>query len=262
MFHILLFTSGEIDMSIKINKDKSESAPEVKSPGKTQKVTPVPLTKEEREAEILAIERHIESGSLKKPTAEATGKDGWNSGDDFSSQGDDSVFETGSDLDVVEPPTVIATDASQDGGNSSDDDESPLDTEPSPQVEEEEEDSGPVEVPDAAKDHIKIYSEKCMECKHLCTVTGKKFYNNCFYLKGNEQCPARYFKIILGPPQPVEEIAAGIARAWHKKKLKLYTKRIKEISDFDPLIQEEVLAKVNEYQLHGIPVEYRKPITK
>jgi hypothetical protein len=66
--------------------------------------------------------------------------------------------------------------------------------------------------PDSDVYLIEVDRTRCLSCGHL-VAWAEKFYDNCHYSKGNENCTAQNFRIKLAVP--VERLGRKLAEAEH-----------------------------------------------
>lgn len=78
------------------------------------------------------------------------------------------------------------------------------------------------------REHLALYSENCIKCKHLVT-TAEKCYNKCHFSKGNSFCPAAELQIVV----------VGKAARWAKLVKEAREKR-------DILTEYKILSKVKD----------------
>jgi hypothetical protein len=87
------------------------------------------------------------------------------------------------------------------------------------------------------RDVFQIYREQCLNCLHL-TETGTQTYKKCYWENGNDYCPAKEVRIIVGVPvSRVAEILVQATMSGDAEKLSLTCAKLAEK---DPSVQREV----------------------
>lgn len=111
------------------------------------------------------------------------------------------------------------------------------------------EDETPIEVPNSKKNMLLMHKPWCFRCSHLVASSPKqqkhlKAFSDCHYLNGNEACPAKNNRLVLGADtdQLAEQLYIAFTRGDAEAELKLRTK----IIGYDPVIQNLVNLKFAE----------------
>lgn len=103
-----------------------------------------------------------------------------------------------------------------------------------------------MEVPNESKNLLIAAKPWCFKCSHFVSTDATrseelKAYQNCHYSAGNNQCPAKYNRFILGVP--IEETAELLATATLKNDLDEQQKQLKNLSKYDPIMQRKVMER-------------------
>lgn len=97
---------------------------------------------------------------------------------------------------------------------------------------------------------LRVYSEKCVNCKHLFDK-AKKIYNSCHFtpnrankFKGNKYCPAQNTKIEI--LLPIEKAARAIVAHTRSGNMTRVGQLYKKLDDFSAEQKEACLERVGE----------------
>jgi hypothetical protein len=110
-----------------------------------------------------------------------------------------------------------------------------------------------MEVDNSSKNLLIMFKPWCFKCKHLISTDEaraeelKNYGKDCHYMKGNENCPAKNNRLILG--MSIEETARELYEATVTGNLEHDVKTRTRLAKYDPIIQQKVL------------LEYRKLIS-
>lgn len=101
-----------------------------------------------------------------------------------------------------------------------------------------------IEVPNESKNLLIMFKPWCFRCTALVGTNEKlskelKPNKTCHYMSGNDLCPAKYNRLILGVP--IEETAKELVEATLANDLEKDMEIRRRLLKFDPIMQKKVM---------------------